>query len=220
MPYLFEEDEPAVILGFDIAVPEGWTEYDLSGDSVARMREQAVKTYANRPEELNALSDLLADIGRATRDATAGGLMAAAGAFEEYDDGFFMANVCVFSFPAGRGEYTLDPIKMIEHVYPDTATAREGTWLKKTTVEIPGCGSQVCGRIYGVTDYEMDDALVRSLVMHTSYTLPGLDKRIMVSCSSPNLLQLEEVMDLFDAISGTARFWFEEEAGTGRTAPA
>lgn len=211
MPYVFEEDVPEVDIGFDVAVPEGWTQYDLTGDTVARMREQAVALYGNRPEELNALNDLLADIARVTRDAVTGGLIAAAGTFEEYDDGFFMATVCVFSFPVGHGDQTLDPIRIIEYVYPDTATAREGTWLKKTTVDLPESGSPVCGRVHGVTDYEMDDALVRSVVMHTSYTLPGLDRRIMVSCSSPNVLQLEEVMDLFDAISGSARFWVMED---------
>lgn len=216
MPYVFEEDVPGFDIGFDISIPDGWTQYDLTGDAVARLRAQAVEMYANRPEELNALNDLLAEIAEVTNDARRGGLLAAAGTFDKYDDGFFMATVCVFSFPAGQGEQALDPIRMMEFVYSDDAVAREGTWLRKTMVELPDSGADQCGRIYGVTDYSMEDTIVRSVVMHTSFAVPGLDRRVMVSCTSPNALQLEEVLDLFDAITGTARFW-ARETGTGGT---
>lgn len=206
MPYLFEEDVPKVDILFDISIPETWQQYDLSGDALAELRAQALEQHGNRPEEMSALNDLFTDIAQVTSEATGAGLLAAAGAFEEYDDGFFMATVCVFSFPAGRGRQSMDPVRMIEHVYPDTATAREGTWLRKEVVDLPESGAGPCGRVLGVTDYDMEDAVVRSVVMHTAFELPGLDKRVMVSCTSPNSLHLDEVLDLFDAITGTARF--------------
>lgn len=210
MPYQFEEDVPEVDILFDIAVPETWTQYDLSGDALARLRAQAVEMHGNRPEELDALNDMFGDIAQVTSDVVGAGLLAAAGVFEEYDDGFFMATVCVFAFPAGKGAHAMDPIRMIEHVYPDTATAREGTWLRKDVVDLPESGAGTCGRVFGIADHDLEDAVVRSVVMHTAFELPGLDRRVMVSCTSPNSQQVEEVLDLFDAVTASARFRFRE----------
>ncbi|MEU3233464.1 hypothetical protein [Nocardiopsis alba] len=215
MPYVFEEDVPETDVMFDIDIPEHWAQYDLSGDSLAEMRSRALERYGNRTEDADALNDLFTDIAQVTGDATGSGLVSAAGTFEEYDDGFFMANVCVFVFPSGRGENALDPLKLVEHVYPASATAREGTWLRKTTVDLDESGLGRCGRIYGITDYDTDEAIVRTVAMHTAFEYPDLNKRIMVSCTSPNSREAEEVLDLFDAITGTARFW-EREVNPGR----
>ncbi|MCY9786243.1 hypothetical protein KIK06_20320 [Nocardiopsis sp. EMB25] len=209
MPYLFEEDVPEYVIGFDIDIPGHWKQYDLSGDALARMRAQAVEQYGNRPEEMSALNDLFSDIAQVTNDAVGAGLLSAAGVFEEYDDGFFMATVCVFVFPSGRGDQALEPVRMVENVYSGSATAREGTWLRKVAADLTHTGLGLCGRVFGVTDHDMDDAIVRSVAMHTAFEVPGLDKRVMVSCTSPNSREAEEVLDLFDAITGTARFWEE-----------
>lgn len=206
MPYLFEEDVPKRDIMFDYDIPEHWTQYDLSGDSFARMRTQVLEVYRNRPEEAEALNELIADMSRVASEATGAGLISAAGTFDEYDDGYFMATVCVFAFPAGRGEHAIDPLRLVDYVYQDSATAREGTWLRKTTADLSESGLGRCGRIYGVTDYDTDEAILRSVAMHTALEYPGLDKQILVSCTSPNSQEVEEVLDLFDAITGTARF--------------
>ncbi|MFE3461025.1 hypothetical protein ACFXKD_26075 [Nocardiopsis aegyptia] len=210
MAYLFDEDVPKTNIMFDIDVPETWTQYDLSGDAIARLRAQALEQHGNRPEETEALNELFTDMANVTSEVTGAGMLAAAGAFEEYDDGFFMATVCVFAFPAGKGEQTMDPLRMVEYVYSDSATAREGTWLRKTAIDLTEQGLGVCGRIHGVADYDTDEAIVRSVVMHTAFEYPDLNKRILVSCTSPNSQEAEEVLDLFDAITGTARFWERE----------
>ncbi|WP_304452281.1 hypothetical protein [Nocardiopsis sp. YSL2] len=210
MPYLFEEDVPKTDIMFDIDIPETWMEYDLSGDALAGLRAQALERHGNRPEETEALNELFTDIANVTSDATGSGMLSAAGAFEEYDDGFFMATVCVFAFPAGKGEQTLDPIRLVEYIHPDSATAREGTWLRKTSVDLTEQGMGQCGRIYGVTDHDTDEAIIRSVVMHTAFEYADLNKRILVSCTSPNSREAAEVLDLFDAITGTARFWERE----------
>jgi hypothetical protein len=206
MPYLFEEDVPKRDIMFDYDIPEHWTQYDLSGDSFAQMRAQALEVYRNRPEEAEALNELIADMSRVTSEATGAGLISAAGTFDEYDDGYFMATVCVFAFPAGRGEHAIDPLRLVDYVYQDSATAREGTWLRKTTADLSESGLGRCGRIYGVTDYDTEEAILRTVAMHTALEYPGLDKRILISCTSPNSREVEEVLDLFDAITGTARF--------------
>lgn len=210
MPYLFEEDVPKRDIMFDYDIPEHWTQYDLSGNSLAGMRARAMELYGNRPEEADALNDLFTDIAQVTNEATGAGLISAAGTFEEYDDGFFMATVCVFAFPAGKGEHAIDPLRLVDYVYPDSATAREGTWLRKTTADLTESGLGRCGRIYGVTDYDTEEAILRSVAMHTALEYPDLDKRILVSCTSPNSQEVEEVLDLFDAITGSARFWERE----------
>ncbi|PWV45727.1 MULTISPECIES: hypothetical protein [Nocardiopsis] len=207
MPYLFEEDVPKRDILFDYALPEGWKQYDLSGDSLAEMRAKVLEAYGNRPEEAEALNELIADMSRVTDEATGSGLISAAGTFEEYDDGFFMATVCVFAFPAGKGPHAIDPLRLVDYVYQDSATAREGTWLNKTVVDLTESGLGQCGRIYGVTDYDTDEAILRTVAMHTAMEYPGLDKRILVSCTSPNSREVDEVLDLFDAITGSARFW-------------
>ncbi|MFE9243159.1 hypothetical protein [Nocardiopsis sp. NPDC006938] len=217
MAYLFEEDVPQRDILFDYALPEGWKQYDLSGDSFASMRAKVLEAYRNRPEEAEALNELIADMAAVAGEATGAGLISAAGTFEEYDDGFFMATVCVFAFPAGRGEYAIDPLRLVDFVYQDSATAREGTWLNKTVVDLTESGLGRCGRIFGVTDYDTEEAILRTVAMHTAFEYPGLDKRILVSCTSPNSHEVDEVLDLFDAITASARFWERDapvDAGT------
>ncbi|XKK41432.1 hypothetical protein HFP72_14605 [Nocardiopsis sp. ARC36] len=207
MPYLFEEDLRGWEIGFDIRVPDNWSRYDLSGDAVADLRAEAARQFGERSHEMTVLNDVFADMAGSLRDATGSGLLSASGVTEEYDDGVLMASVCVFAFPAPRGQ-DLDPLKLVEHVYTSAATDRPGAWLEKTVVHLPESGADPCGRIYGVADYDVHDvATVRTVVMHTAFRAPGVDKRVLVSCSSPNTAQTAEVLDLFDAITGTAWFW-------------
>ncbi|WP_017569497.1 hypothetical protein [Nocardiopsis halotolerans] len=210
MPYLFEEDLPGEEIGFDVRVPDNWTRYDLSGDALADMRAQAAARFGERSAEMDVLNDVFADMTTSLRDTTDSGLLSAAGVMEEYDDGFLLANMCVFAFTAPPGQ-DMDPLKLVEHVYTSAATDRPGAWLEKTVVSLPESGADLCGRIYGVADYDVGDiATVRTVAMHTAFRAPGVDKRILVSCSSPNVDQTADVLDLFDAITGTAWFWRRE----------
>ncbi|GAB3206731.1 hypothetical protein ACQEU5_10020 [Marinactinospora thermotolerans] len=208
--YRFEEedaggDNPIVPVGFELRVPEGWTEFDLTGETLAERRAELTRQLAGRPEALEAVDDLFAQFRQLSRAATETGLVFAAGAFEKYEDGLFMANVAVFSFNPPPGE-DVDLIRMVEEIHPAAGQRAEHTWLKTTTVQIPGAG--VCGRIFGVAEHEMVPGVPTfQVVTHTAVNVPGMRKKLLISCASPNIDQVDPLLDLFDAITGTIVFW-------------
>lgn len=211
MPYKFDDQPfPAEAeIGFDISIPEHWMQYDLSAAGIAGLRNELLEAAPSEPEHAAAVNEIFETIGRIASDVRSSGLLSAAGTFESYEDGFLMATVCVMAFRDLPGQ-ELDPIKLLDHVHPPSATADDGTWLRKTVVDLPESGADLCARMFGVADYRLGEGSeesVRSVLMHTAFRLPGLDKRVLVSCSSPNVEVQDELLQLFDAITGTAWFW-------------
>jgi hypothetical protein len=72
-------------------------------------------------------------------------------------------------------------------------------------VDLPDAGP--AGRVVGLEDLPItDEVSVRYVVMHTVVPIPGADGALVVTCGSPNLSLAGELLDLFDAISGTFQF--------------
>ncbi|MDA2811872.1 hypothetical protein O4J56_14610 [Nocardiopsis sp. RSe5-2] len=221
MAYAFEDSliPPEAEIGFDIGIPDTWTQYDLSADGIAELRGQLLQAAGADAdaEQMSRLNEVFSTMATIAQDSRSSGLLSAAGTLERYEDGFFMATVCVMSFREPPG-HELDPIKLLDYIHPPSSTADEGTWLRKTVVELPESGADLCGRMYGVADYKLDQATgeaFRAVLMHTAFRVPGLDKRVVVSCSSPNVELQDEILQLFDAITGTAWFWKRLPQNTG-----
>lgn len=212
MAYQFESNASAdAMIGVDIRVPDHWMQYDLSDNGLAGLRTKIIQEAGDTPEGRAVINDFFVDLAQVARQITESGLVSAAGSIEKYDDGIFMANACVFSFLPPRG-YEMDPLRMVDHIHPPNAVEREGAWLERGQVELLHSGARnPCGRAWGVTDHILEDgSAVRSVVMHTAFDIPGIREKALVTCSSPNVAQQEEVLDLFDAITGTAWFWKRE----------
>ncbi|GAA3730386.1 hypothetical protein [Salinactinospora qingdaonensis] len=203
--YIFDDavDEAGEI-GFDFRVPEGWSEFDLSSDGLAARREETLRHLADDPDRQQAASEVFTTAGHTLDRATSAGLIAAAGVCDRYEDGYFMANVTVFSCAVPPGRH-LDPLDMVGHLHPPEHQTPGQTWLRTMLAELPEIGP--CGRVIGVAEHrETDDVALRAVVTHTAVPVPNSGKRLLVSCTSPNIEQVDAVLDLFDAITATVRF--------------
>ncbi|MDA2803768.1 hypothetical protein [Nocardiopsis suaedae] len=211
MAYQFAEPQlpDEAQIGFDIQIPEEWNQYDLSSDGIAGLRKALLEAASSDPRQAETVDELFQNVAQIAHSARSSGLLSAAGTFERYEDGFFMATVCVLAFKEPPGQ-ELDPIKLLDHVHPPSATKAEGTWLRKSLVELPESGADLCARMFGVADYKLDEEAnqgIRSVLMHTAFRVPGLKTRVLVSCSSPNVEYQSEILELFDAITATSWFW-------------
>lgn len=213
MPYQFEGSiSPDDLVGMDFRVPDHWTKYDLSEDSLTELRSSVLSAAAQggASQYQDALNNAFTQMGQMAREIKSSGLLSAAGTFEPLEDGVFMATVCAFAFRAPRHQ-ELDPIRLLENIHPASSTADEGTWMQKSLVELPSSGADLCARLYGVADYALTETeTFRNVLMHTVFRVPGLEERVLISCSSPNVEHQDEILDLFDAITGTAWFWKRE----------
>lgn len=208
MAYQFEDNstnDTEVV--FDIRVPEDWTHYDLSADGLAALRSNLLGVAAQNPDERAQVEDFFVELASISQNFSNSGMLSAAGVMKMYDDGPFMASMALFRFMSPKS-HDMDPLKMIDHLHPPEATAAEGTWLEKLVVELPDSGAESCARVQGVTDYQHSpEVTLRTVAMYTAFRVPGSRARLLVACSSPNVREQGEVLDLFDAITGTSRFW-------------
>lgn len=208
MAYRFEDATTAEEVGFDIRVPQDWTHYDLSPNGLAELRANLLGAAAKDTGDAAQVEDFFVELAALAQSFQESGLLSAAGVTKLYDDGPLMANMCLFRFVSPKS-HDMDPLKMIDHLHGPEATAREGTWLEKSVVEIPESGADACARVHGVTDFEHGpDVTLRTVAMYTAFRVPGSRVRLLVACSSPNVREQGEMLDLFDAITGTSRFWF------------
>ncbi|GHC96240.1 hypothetical protein GCM10007079_48600 [Nocardiopsis terrae] len=206
MAYQFEDNTTTEVV-FDIRIPEDWTHYDLSADGLAELRSNLLGVAAQNPGDSAQVEDFFVELASLSQNFTDSGMLSAAGVMKLYEDGPFMASIALFRFTSPKS-HDMDPLKMIDHLHSSGATESEGTWLEKTVVELPDSGADSCARAQGVTDYEYSpDVTLRSVVMYTAFRVPGSRARLLIACSSPNVREQGEVLNLFDAITGTSRFW-------------
>lgn len=199
-------------VGFDFRVPDGWSEFDLSGATLADRRAELLSAYADDPQRQEAASAMLDGVTRELKRATDLGLIAAAGTLENYDDGLFMANVCVFSLATSPGQGA-DLFSIAESIHPKRDQTPGETWLQTVPVDLPETGT--AARVFGLAEHRVDEEnRVRSIVMHTVIKVPRRDRQLLVSCSSPNTDHPDELLDLFDAITQTVRFWHQDAPAT------
>lgn len=206
MPYIFEEDEstPGEI-GYDLGLPEGWEHLDLSPEALRRRQAEILRQMGGAdPERIRILNNTFDEWHASRYTAEKVGLINAAGVFQRYDDGLFMATVSVFRFEQEPGT-RFDPMEMIRLMHPPEGLAEAGDELETGVIDIEGIG--LCTRAQGIVTHTHEDVTVRAVVAHTFAKVAGTRYWLMISCNSPVSAEADAVLDLFDAITGTLRIW-------------
>ncbi|MFI9048250.1 hypothetical protein [Streptomyces sp. NPDC053427] len=190
---------------FSMRVPENWVEFDLAHESLAKLRAKLVAQVGTDKLTREGVNDLFRTAREVLDGARRRGALYAAGAFHNYDDGLLLANTMVFGVTPAPG-LRMDLQDLVRQLTPTAGPAKEGAVARKVTLEtIPEVGQ--VGRVVGIEEARVtDEVTVKLLVMHTVIPLPDDDRVLIVTCTSPNLTLTEELLDLFDAISGTFRF--------------
>ncbi|AEH07668.1 MULTISPECIES: hypothetical protein [Protofrankia] len=199
-------------LGFSISIPDTWFEVDLnpvtrraSIDALVRERTRGVpELAANRA----AISRLLR---HAARDAAAGGALFCGVMAEAVEGAGLSASVTVSMLPApddarvvGVAEVT--PSMIMSSLSERVARSQDDTWTTVTLVDLLYVGQ--AARSYGVEDISLPDRAgwIRTTMMQTFVPVPRSDQVALISCSSPNLVLVDALHDLFDAVTSTFRF--------------
>jgi hypothetical protein len=191
--------------GFTIRLPENW--YDLSVVDEADENEIARRVWercqaAGLDEQRTG--QFTATVRRSVRQARESGAVHAGGTFELYEDGLLVAAIVVAKVtPPANG----DVIAALLAV-GDTA-APSGTWYRVGTAQIPGIGT--VARVHGVQDVTYDGETIRTALMQTVLRLPGSSDVLVVSASSPNIAEADELFELFAAITETLRLHTGED---------
>jgi hypothetical protein len=205
-PDISRRPEPSV--GFSLSVPDSWFEIDLRPAT----RNPAVATLVDTrvsgiPELRRHRTAITRQLRRQVRAAAEGGAVYCACMVEPTDEGPIPASLTVTIAPgplAGRGaEARFDAL--LASLTTKEAASEDDTWAEVSTVEIPGVG--VCARTHGVEDVELPDhgGLLRVVLMQTFIPVPGRNRVVIVSASSPVLPLAAGWFDVFDAITGTVR---------------
>ncbi|WP_239311066.1 MULTISPECIES: hypothetical protein [unclassified Frankia] len=199
---------------FSIAVPDSWFEVDLnpvtrraSIDALVRARTRAVPELA---ENRSAISRMLRN---AASDAAAGGALFCGVMAEPVEGTILSASVTVSLLPAPEGGWTdgdqtngVAPDAILATLSEKVARSLDDTWTMVTLVDLPRVGRAV--RAYGVEDITLPDRAgwIRTTAMQTFVPLPRSDTVVLIACSSPNVVLVDALHDLFDALTATFQF--------------
>jgi hypothetical protein len=194
---------------FQLTVPASWYVLELSPEAAEPTLRAAVTSRLGRdPRQRRLARELMAELMKIVRTAQRRGAIYAAGTFEVFEDGPVTATVMVSVVtppPGARG----DLLAQLGRMRPRAAGEPDGAWRDVLPVDLPEVGP--AGRVVGLQDLPVSDEVsVRFVVMHTVIPIPGSDGALVVTCGSPNLLLVDALLDLFDAITGTFRFVDEE----------
>ncbi|MFD3457633.1 hypothetical protein ACFWVC_36330 [Streptomyces sp. NPDC058691] len=191
-------------LAFGLRIPDGWVEYDLSGEALAGIRAALMKETPNKAER-DRINETFRNVRRIAQGAQRRGAVYAAGTFTMYEDGLLMANVMIFKVtpPPGRS-FSLHELS--KEFSAAGGRQSEGTARTFGTVELPGIGP--VGRVKGIEEAEVSHGIRTKLaIMHTVVPFPDESGQVLViTCSSPNLPLAEPLYDVFDAITSTFSF--------------
>ncbi|MFF4902955.1 hypothetical protein [Streptomyces sp. NPDC001068] len=189
---------------FLLEVPDGWDQFDLSGEQLARARARALAT-TDDPRRKAEINDMFRQGREVTRAARRYGALLASGTATMYPEGLFMAYAMVFAVTTPEGQdLTLPVLSAQLGTSSGIAGAPEDRVI--SSVEVPHVGQ--AARVTGTELTRVTaDISVRLLTMHTMMRVPGTARDfLMVSLASPNLPLKNEVYDLFDAVTSTFRF--------------
>jgi hypothetical protein len=147
------------------------------------------------------------ELRRQLRVAAEGGAVFCACMVEPTEDGPIPASLTVTIAPGPLGGRD-DEARfgaLLASLRAKDAASEEDTWTEVSTVQIPGVGR--CARTHGVEDVELPDhaGRLRVVMMQTFIPVPGRNRVVIVSASSPVLPLAAGWFDVFDAITGTVR---------------
>ncbi|MFJ8111288.1 hypothetical protein [Streptomyces sp. NPDC096132] len=197
---------------FGIAVPDNWTEYDLSGDTLAERRAELLRQTPDK-QTREAVNHAFRSARRIMDGARRRGAVYAAGTTTMYEDGLLMAGLMVFSVTPPPGEDF--SAQALAREFSASGDRRgDGTTRTFTTQTLPAVGQ--VGRLVGVEESEVAEGVSYKLVvMHTVVPVPGSRRVLVVSCFSPNIPLADQLYDLFDAITATFAFGEAEPVTAG-----
>jgi hypothetical protein len=195
-------------IGFSIAVPSSWFEIDLRpatrDSSIATLVGDRVSAVPELREHRATITRMLR---KQARTAAEGGAVYCACMLETSAAGSLPASVTVSLAPGplAGGD---DPDRfaaLLDSLQVKEAKSEDDTWSRVTIVDIAGVGK--CARQLGMEDVELPEGAgwIRVVLMQTFLVLPGRNRVIIVSCSSPVLPIADAWFDMFDAITGTLR---------------
>ncbi len=154
----------------------------------------------------------------AASDAAAGGALFCGVMAEAVEGAGLSASVTVSVLPAPDGDQTVGvtPAAVMATLSEKAARSPDDTWTTVTFVDLPHVGQ--AARSYGVEDVNLPDRAgwIRTTMMQTFIPIPQSDRVALISCSSPNLVLVDALHDLFDAVTSTFRFVLD---GRGFAAP-
>ncbi|MGC4772941.1 hypothetical protein ACLQ25_28705 [Micromonospora sp. DT44] len=207
--------------GFQLRTPQAWVDFPVADEaSENRLGEEARGHALTGGFTADQAGRFAEQVRRSVRQARRGGAVHAAGVFEMYEDGPLTATVVVAVVtPPANGDI-LGALTAVAH--PNRA---DGTWRRVTTAAIPRIGT--VGRVYGIQNVVQDGVTMRCAVMHSVVPMPGSADVVVVTGSSPNLAEAEDIFELFGAITESLAFTWDDDQpvlaarpeSTGETAP-
>jgi hypothetical protein len=197
--------------GFAVTVPDSWFEIDLApatrDESIRRLVEDRVRGNQELWESRQGIIRILRDEAAKAWDT---GAAYAACLVHPTEDGPITASMTVSLV---RGPLGADDTQDLLGTLQTVPRTEDGRYTSVTAVRL-GEGTDDCARSYGVDDLPVAGGYVRTVFMQTFVRVPGMNKYFIVSAGSPVVALTDELLDLFDAISGTFRVVDLEPAGT------
>jgi hypothetical protein len=194
---------------FQLRVPESWLEFDIwratrTGD-LARLVDARIE---QTPQLRRYRGALLKALRQAAEEAERGGALYCAAMSELVEDSGMLAAVAMVFKTAGAPDPADNTAEMIAGQVSAVAQ-RDGTaeWRRVEVVEIPA-GRAV--RVYGVEAVDFGSQTVDCVVMQTLIPFPDGSAVLNIALTSPQVELTEPMLDLFDAISSTLSWTFDE----------
>ena len=194
-------------IGFAVTVPPSWFELDLApatrDRSLSALVEQRVRDVPQLREHRSTVSRL---VRRQAREAWDSGARFCAVLVEPSDDGPITASitVSVVAGPLGVRPGGQDQLEaLLAPLARKTAAGDDDTWREVRALDVPDSGP--AARAWGVEDVDLpqDAGWVRVVSMVQLAPVPGTDRVVVLSCSSPVLPLSDALIDLFHAVCDT-----------------
>ncbi|WP_322768157.1 hypothetical protein [Frankia sp. Cr1] len=179
-------------------------------DALVRERTRGVPELAGH---CTAISRILR---HAASDAAAGGALFCGVMAEAVEGTGLSAGVTVSVLAAPGGDRTdgvagdriagVTPGAIMATLTEKVARSPDDTWTTVALVDLPQAGQ--AARAYGVEDLTLPDRAgwIRTTTMQTFVPIPQSGQVALVACSSPNMVLVDALHDLFDAVTSTFRF--------------
>lgn len=201
---------PSAVTGFVLQVPDSWFEVDVHPDT----RNASIQNLVSqRLREVPELFEHRAAITRALRSAArtahSAGAVYCGTMVQGVGEAMISATVTVTLVDAPDDKNGVEAIAQQLTAVPRSGP--DNTWRDVVYTELPDVGR--VPRTQGLEDVNLPEGVgwIRCVLMQTFVPLPGPgNTRVaVITGSSPILPLVDELLDLFDAVTSTFRFTTE-----------